>query len=510
MPSLKNYFKKPFVILLAFFALSVAIRIPNLDRPLSKHHEFCTAVALRIIQIWDVTPISQNKFRPIMTYPNEMDRHINNSGTGLEDLLGNQYYISHPPFAYILPYFVFKVIRVHPNILGLQIFHMFFHFLCGIFIYLIICIVCKNIINTAPSGFKDKLFIPALAGYLLYIFNPCTLWFQSNVYMSDMFVQTFWFAGVYVMLRMIFDQKQKSLTWLAALFVITYLMALTEWLGYFFIVSVVLFALFKFRKDKTYIRSAITSIAAGLLSLSTTIYIYSGIAGLNPYLNAAFARFKTRSGHDGMSISFVMKFFIVNYASNYLPLLLLLLIFAFLIWPLRKTLLKDKRIMYFTFFALVPVFLHHFIFLNYTGHDFAMLKASLFFSVAGGYAFCLLSFGLPRLKTIMKIMIAGSLVLMIGLYYWVNMPGNVSWKGDRYDTYKVLGKRIKAASSPDEVVFLTGFLPYPEMIIYAERNVQYVENEQAVEDFLKLHNQQKGILFEVKGNEVHKRLIYRQ
>ncbi|MFZ1659615.1 MAG: hypothetical protein WAT61_12375, partial [Flavobacteriales bacterium] len=40
------------LILLAVFLLSVLVRTPQLGRPLSKHHEFCTAVALVVMDVW--------------------------------------------------------------------------------------------------------------------------------------------------------------------------------------------------------------------------------------------------------------------------------------------------------------------------------------------------------------------------------------------------------------------------------------------------------------------------
>src|SRR5436190_14555087 len=98
----RKIFKNPLVILSCIFLLSVVVRIPTLDRPLSKHHEFCTAVSLRVLQIWDEAGIKTYHFNPVMTYPNAADKFINNfaSASGkMMDAGGNFYYVSHPPFA---------------------------------------------------------------------------------------------------------------------------------------------------------------------------------------------------------------------------------------------------------------------------------------------------------------------------------------------------------------------------------------------------------------------------
>jgi hypothetical protein len=105
------FLRKTLPILLVAFLLSVAVRLPQLGRPLSKHHEFCTAVTLRVLQVWWDNGIEKYRYNPVMTYNNEADKFINNfaNATGkVVDEEGNFYYVSHPPFAYYFPYIVFK------------------------------------------------------------------------------------------------------------------------------------------------------------------------------------------------------------------------------------------------------------------------------------------------------------------------------------------------------------------------------------------------------------------
>lgn len=46
---------------------------------------------------------------------------------GLDD--GVLYYLSHPPLAYDLPHLLFTLTGAEPNVLGLQVFNLFFHLL---------------------------------------------------------------------------------------------------------------------------------------------------------------------------------------------------------------------------------------------------------------------------------------------------------------------------------------------------------------------------------------------
>ncbi|MBL4862252.1 MAG: hypothetical protein JKY09_04435, partial [Crocinitomicaceae bacterium] len=53
------------LVLLGIFVLSVVVRIPNLNRPLSKHHDFVTAISLRVLQVWDAEGGSTFGYSPV-------------------------------------------------------------------------------------------------------------------------------------------------------------------------------------------------------------------------------------------------------------------------------------------------------------------------------------------------------------------------------------------------------------------------------------------------------------
>ncbi|MCH8331053.1 MAG: hypothetical protein IH946_06695, partial [Bacteroidetes bacterium] len=127
--------KAQFVLLLTIFLISVLVRWPNIDRPLSKHHEFCTAFTLIILEnniLYD---------RPLQTislsYPLPTDKYINNFASRVHDDQGNYYYISHPPFGFIFPGLIYKALGLIPSVLSLQLINLLFHFLSGLVVFLI-------------------------------------------------------------------------------------------------------------------------------------------------------------------------------------------------------------------------------------------------------------------------------------------------------------------------------------------------------------------------------------
>src|SRR5881394_4054016 len=165
--------------LAAIFALSVAARLPLLNKPLCHSSEWLSSTVLRHLTIWHEVGISRAHFAPIMTYPGKANRNINNNASDLTDAEGNYYYTSYPPLAYYVPYAIFESLHLVPSVLALQVLNLALHLISGIFVYFILKALLKS----------ESRVYPAIFAFVFYIFSPETLWFQANVYMSDMFAQ---------------------------------------------------------------------------------------------------------------------------------------------------------------------------------------------------------------------------------------------------------------------------------------------------------------------------------
>ena len=137
--------KSPITLIFILWLCSVAIRIPQLNRPLSKHHEFITADALRIMEIWNQQGALHFHFNPIMSYAGAENKFINNQTTENYDAEGNSYYLSYPPFAYMLPYFLLGGWIQPPSVLSLQLFNMLLHLIECLLLYKICLLIAKKI-----------------------------------------------------------------------------------------------------------------------------------------------------------------------------------------------------------------------------------------------------------------------------------------------------------------------------------------------------------------------------
>ncbi len=273
------------LILIFLFTVSIVVRLPNLNRPLSRHYEHGTATILRHLQIWYEDGGLKHKFCLIGTYNNKADKNINNQGR-LRDSEGNFYFTSYPPFATVFPYILFRVLGIYPNVLSLEVFNLILHSICCFLVFQIVSLITVGYYTERPN-------IPAFVAFIMYLFSPATLWFHSNAYFQDIAVQPLFILGTYLFLRFIVDGAKR--VYYVLLGLINFFMIFTEWLGVFFAFSIFLYFLTDIKRQEVrrilYIIT-ITSIA----SLTLITWQYSQIDGLGSFTKISIKRYLGRTG----------------------------------------------------------------------------------------------------------------------------------------------------------------------------------------------------------------------
>lgn len=484
----------PNYLILLLFVISVVVRIPTINRPLSNHHEFVTAHVLRIMQIWKEDGLVKNHFNPIMNYPGIANKFINNQTLGDFDKNGNDFYQSYPPFAYLLPYLIFQVLHISITPLALEIINLLLHLAECFLLYHIVCLLLNR---------KEKtVFVPGIIAVTLHLFNPCALWFHSNVYMTDMPAVTFWLLSVFVFLKMQSSENLPSLRGIVALFSANFFLNYTEYLGVTFTAVTVVYCLFKIKTDKKYFFVAAVLMVSCLSAIAVTVYQYSLINGFNSFMDMAVHRYATRSGYSGhfkLSVLFSDIILMVrNYFIGFLPEILLM---ATLLIVFRKRIIsistENKVFIKMVVFLFLPVLLHHLIFLRASALDFFMLKSSPFIAATIAWLFYRIRNQLPEINRAIAVVL--TVVAGIFIFYYINRPGEISQSGNRYDIYKTEGNFIAENSKPDEVIFIQNLLDEPQLVYYAHRNLRTIEKEQQAIDFLKTYQRNKGIIFTHNG-----------
>lgn len=467
--------------LLIAFAISLVVRWPLLDRPLSAHHEYCTAFTLVALTNWWEDGFATHHGMPSGGWIREGEalypagpEHRNERAVGL-------YYFSHPPLAYDLPYVLFVLTNTAPNAAGLQWMNMFFHLLTAIGLYHAVRLAA------GPERPQAPLFAS-----VLYLFTPATLWFHGNAYMSDMFVQVPWVWQLVFAQRILRAEARPSAgVW--AGFIITLLLTLyTSWLGVFALISVVLVAFLRWRMDR---RAPIASIIGGATlafaaAFGLTAWRYLQVIDAG----ALFAHFQSRfavrgSFGAGIDLPSLLKQITVNYRISYLPLIILLLGLPLVRWrrgngPGRAL----PHLKLFVALAGLPVLLDHLLLLQYAEHDFAALKAAPVLCGLAGVGLVGLQLRW-RWAMLMVTCLAG-----VAYFYRTNpIPGH---DGGRYQMELELGQFIAENAAPDELVFGVGIITEPQVTWYAHRNVLGVADEEAARVMLKQHGLSQGVVVE--------------
>ncbi|HET7119452.1 MAG TPA: hypothetical protein VFI29_23350 [Hanamia sp.] len=496
--------KKPFsfpviIILITIFLLSVLVRLPNINRPLSKHHEFVTAISLRVIDIWQMDGAAKYHFNPVMNYPGVANKYINKyaSTTGkMVDSNGNYYYVSHPQFAYILPYLVFQLLHVKATVLAIELFNLVINFISALFIYLII-----GTLRSRKSF--ERIDWVDLCGFMVYLFSAGVLWFQCNTYMSDMLVHLFFVAGVYYVLQLFIKDgasRKYFILYAATLFLMIY----TSWLGIFFAFSVFLYSASRLKKKKIFKQVILITILISIAAIGLFVYQYSLINGLDDYLGQMLNRLQLRSGwQDSASFFMTVKkllyfsgLILTNYITSYLPFILLLGFFIYKTRVNRLHLKFNHQNFLFIWISVLPIILLHAFLSEYSGHDFVSLYGSLFLSVAIALFFDKLN----RNKSIpvdkLKLLVLLSVIISVISYYYINRPGRISLRGDEYSLSKQLGLEIKNTSTNDAVIFTLGNAEIdPQLIFYAQRNIKEITTKEEAFDFLKTRKIKRGFIY---------------
>ena len=501
-------------IVLLLFVLSVLARLPYLNRPLSSHHEGLTAHVLRTQQIWREAGALKHGFRLVCTYPGKADRNIHNGGQ-LVDPGGSYYKSSLPPFAYIFPYLVFRLLGVRPDVLPIQVF--------GLLVHLVTCVLVLLLVREltrpdAPARGPRGPSPAAMVAFAVYLFSPQTLWYHSNVYAFGMLALPLFVAGVLLSLKIAADRNAGPARH-ALLGLVTFLMVYTDWLGVFFAFSVFVYALYRARERR--MRPVLYVVAgATAAGLALTVWQYSRIAGLSAFLRAAGGKYLERSGFaeaagGGPQVwDFVSwKALCGHYVFGYLPFLIVLHTLACVYLALlrkrpgRSGLRRARRELLALYLCAAPVALHHVVFFNYTSvHAYSVLKTGVFVAILCGLLYHRI---MAKLRADAsddnRAFKAGALGTLVVLMAVMSVVQYLYLNRDGHDRHLKMGREIARVAKSDEVVFVrpgdrATWRTVPQITFYAHRNIALWAGEEKARALLVKNDCERGAVFILTGD----------
>ena len=478
------------VVIVLLSLLALVVRLPHINRPLSCHHEVLTAMSMITLENWQRQGALEHNFCLLQTYPLNTDRFIMNRGMRSMDKQGRGYYTSFPPFSIMLPYALFRLIRIEPSVLGLQIFNLVCHLLAAILIYLTVAAI-------APDGPARRY--GALLASAVFIFLPANLWFFSNTYSWDIFWLYLWIAGLYLVARLdlAVSERRPAGRFILLLGIVGFFLVYTDHHGALFALSVVVYSLVRLRAGpyRNYLIG--TAVATSAAAILLVLLQYSTIAGPEDLCRRLLAAASERSILSPCNPLRILS----HYGFAYLSAIpVIALAGAGLVYSRssagRGVTGGEVTLM---LMSAATILLHHIVFLEWTAvHDYSALKASVFVSLLVGIG-CARVVAMPVRDPIRACALLGALAFTLYLSLAIHEhhfarcyePGRCA----------ALGAVIRKQSFDDEVVFA---LPGaddpridPRVIYYAGRNIQNVHRVREARAWLEAHGRSNGVVYEI-------------
>lgn len=471
------------IVLILLFVLSVIARLPNLNRPLSKHHEFNTAVILICIESWKQGGgASAFNFVPLLNYQHPGDKVPNDINT---DSKGNMVYLSFGPGWYVIPYLFFELFSVPVSPLSLQVLNLVFNFISLILLYRLLKFL------SVSSGIRsDK---PALAGCGIFLFQPAVLWFLGNGYVNTGIMLPFVIIATHLTVFMILNPSQIRFQQLIALFATGIILIYIDWFGVFLFAAIGFTALLFLKRNYKFWWLSITSWLSLLAGTGLILYQFVSYIGWEKLKQYWTERFLFRGFANESTLTFnSLRSYFEFLLTGFLPVITALLIILVLML-IRKSSLRLSIAFRLSVLILLPTCLvYTLVFFNWSSaHDFAHLAYSIPFTI-------LLTWLLHRLDNKMHFALITGFILLFGVaqYYFINQPGKKSRTGMAYDEYRKIGERINKMASPQQKIFAnTGYYIYS---YYAKRSISRAGSLEQSLQFCKEMNVKHAIWIDIK------------
>lgn len=480
-----------YAVILILFFVSVLVRWPNLNRPLSRHHESNVAMVLICADTWMAKGgPSYSHYSPVQNYTNPGDLFIRYSDDAVTDSKGNRMYTSFGSGWFLMPYYFLKITGLPVEPLSIHLFSL-----------LLELVVVLLLFRIAVLFFEEEKEMHPLRSYVtvfLFLFSPGLLWYFGNGYVHEIAVLPFFLGNVLLFYGFLIGRYRLSFRNLFLYAALILLGISCDWLPVTWVAATIPLALTEQKRNQAWRYFILISFLSVLAGVGIVIYQYSSYLGLTEMVGYFKNRYHMRGMNQAhaSSIGNYLFHLVKNYATVYLPLLIVAGIsFFFLFLKKTKEPLSSKA-KYLLIVLVLTSLLHHLLFIQFSAvHEYAVLKSSLWL-VLGTAAFLPSQWSLRRTVTVCMLL----LLVNVGQYFFINLPGDKSFDGLSYQTNKETGAFIKQQALPQEYVFVNDPRSLPQLAYYSRRSVIYAASAQEAAAFLKTNTQGlQGIWFDTKN-----------
>lgn len=486
--------RKAFITVLSLFLISIVIRLPNLNRPVSKHHEFMTALVMINIESWRQAG-GGNKFHyvPLLNFQNAGDKHFGKSIWA--DKEGNQWYLSLGPGWYIIPYFIYQILHLPAETIYLRMINLLFNlFSVALFFYFLE--------QMLPSETENRYQL-IISSCLLFMFTPGMQWYLGNGYAHTGIMMPFVIAFLILVLPMFMFPEKIGLVRLFSLAILIVIFVFIDWFIIFLCVATGLSALWKVRSKKRYawlLGVLFLASATGILLIFLQFASYAGADAVGAYWKARFLIRTVAS--DSTPFPVMTGYLLIHLITSYLPLIVLLA--AVWLWSRYKkkaVIFSKKEILFFKLYAC-SLLLYNLILLEWSyEHEFSMLPWSVLLAYIGAR---LIYSSLNKKNR--YILAASFLLVSVSQYYFINRPGNISRDGMAYNTFQIFGEQLRQVPV-DYKIFSPLETNAPMIEYYAGRNISIKPSYEEAKRYMHERNITKAVWVEQEKYQLKKIII---
>lgn len=486
---MRQLFNQSYIVLLFCWLVSIAIQLPNLNRPLSKHHEFNMAMIMTVVNSWQIKGGNfPYHLTPVINYGNEGDQYF-----GEDSLVINQkyYYPSFGPMQFIIPFIMYKILHIPVNPLSVQI--------VGLLVQLLVVLLIYNISFFLFYSHNHVNRVALLSG-IMFLFLPSSLWYYSNGYAHESLASLFYsYIFYYVLLASKKVNNIKSFHNILLFFTI-FFGVLTDWYVSVVVSTSGLLLIYYYVKTrkKELVFAIILGIAAIIMGILVLYFAYSTELGFERLKNNFAYKFTLRTGQSLFSI-YGLKTITTHFSTMFGIGLCFLLGIVFIN---IKKIKRESRIA-FTYLLVTPI-VYTLFFSNYSmEHEYAMVKFTI--PIVLLIVYFILKFAN---EGSWKYLLGAICIVNVLQYYWINKPQLNQELQKMYALEMSVGHKIKEQTKPEQ--YLTSDLIHKNnlaIMYYAQRNIRYVQNEQeAIQYKLKSNLQNVFFVTLIKDSIIIKKL----
>ncbi len=441
-------------LFLLLLLVLIALRLPHINRPLSKHHDFNNAVILINAVSWSQAGGAANVgYTPLMNFQGNSNRVLEN-GPHI-DANGNHVYLSFGAGWYVLPYFVFHFLQIPPTPLALEILNIFI----GLFTVSLLYKLLRQWLA------NEQQTIQAVA---LFALLPAPLWYMGHSYVTTGIMLPLVLCVLLLWRKAASTSNALTASFHLQLFVVIVMLMYFDWVAAFLAAGMGVWGLASKKRNNSYVGLFFTAGISAAVGIGLIFYQFAQYLSWQQVVDYWSSRsaYRTIANQDEGWLTMI-RHCITHIGSGYIGLILLLGIITFRQKSIRWLSIPNDWLSW----AMIAVLIYNLILFHWSAsHEFAWMAFALVFTIwlfvhKAGYI-------IKVSKTALTLMLAQGLLQ----YFLINLPGDNSITGTRYDEQQMQAKKITAVIPDKAFVFVN--MQNPKIIEwYSKRTFNYVPNK---------------------------------